>query len=171
MPCRFSDRWPASQTQASWASWLCVDRLPLVNWTKKPLYTAVSRKVVLRTGKTLRDNLESYHGQWWFLRLLLNLKVFQHGGRKQHKHMYSFFLVPCCWITLNLNQSKPSTNYDQNQALTSYNANRHCRIVRFLHFCGQIFSKQVHTSLFKAPTHVNKVAFWSFSFWWSYTTL
>ena len=107
MPCRFSDRWPASQTQASWASWLCVDRLPLVNyWTKKPLYTAVSRKVVLRTGKTLRDNLESYHGQWWFLRLLLNLKVFQHGGRKQHKHMYSFFLVPCCWITLNLNQAK-----------------------------------------------------------------
>ena len=24
------------------------------------------------------------------------LKVFQRGERKQHKHMYSFFLVPCC---------------------------------------------------------------------------
>ena len=26
----------------------------------------------------------------------LNLQVFQRGGRKQHKHVYSFFLVPCC---------------------------------------------------------------------------
>ena len=27
---------------------------------------------------------------------LLNLKVFQRGGRNQHKHVYSFFLVPYC---------------------------------------------------------------------------
>ena len=33
------------------------------------------------------------------------------GGKKQHKHMYLFFLVPCCGITLNLNQSKPSSYY------------------------------------------------------------
>ena len=38
----------------------------------------------------------------------LKLKVFQCRGRKQHKHkhMYSFFLVPCCWITFNLNLRK-----------------------------------------------------------------
>ena len=35
----------------------------------------------------------------------LNLKVFQRGRRKQHKHVYSF-LVPYCWITLNLNQAE-----------------------------------------------------------------
>ena len=29
-------------------------------------YTAVSRKVVLQTGKSLRDNVESCYGQWWF---------------------------------------------------------------------------------------------------------
>ena len=28
----------------------------------------------------------------------VNLKVFQRGGKKQHKHMYSFFLVHCCSI-------------------------------------------------------------------------
>ena len=36
----------------------------------------------------------------------MNLKVFQRGGKKQHKH-----LVPCCRITLNLNQSKPNSYY------------------------------------------------------------
>ena len=48
-------------------------------------HTAASRKVVLRTGKSLRDNVESYYGQWLFLR---NLKVFQRGGRKQHKQVF-----------------------------------------------------------------------------------
>ena len=30
-----------------------------------------------------------------------NLRVFQRGGSKQHKHVCSFSLVPCCWISLN----------------------------------------------------------------------
>ena len=49
------------------------------------VYTTASRKVVLRTGKGLRVNVESYYGQWLFLR---NLKVFQRGGRKQHKQVF-----------------------------------------------------------------------------------
>ena len=64
-----------------------------------------------------------------------NLKLFQRGGRKQHRHMYSFFLVPCCWIILNLNQAS--------QTLTTHNANRHCR-VRFNTFVGQPLSKQLY---------------------------
>ena len=41
----------------------------------------------------------------------MNLKVFHRARRKQHKHMYLFFLVPCCWIALNLNQAKPNAYY------------------------------------------------------------
>ena len=63
-----------------------------------------------------------------------NLKLFQRGGRKQHRHMHSFFLGPCCWIILNLNQAS--------QTLTTHNANRHCR-VRFNTFVGQPLSKQL----------------------------
>ena len=36
----------------------------------------------------------------------VKLKVFQCGARIQHRHTYSFFLVPCCWITFNLNLRK-----------------------------------------------------------------
>ena len=120
MPCRFSDRWPASQTQASWASWLCVDRLPLVNWTKKPLYTAVSRKVVLRTGKTLRDNLESYHGQWWFLRLLLIEPQGVSAWWKETAQTHVFVLSR----SLLLNHLEPQSS----ETFTTLNANRHCRV-------------------------------------------
>ena len=41
----------------------------------------------------------------------LNLTVFLRGEQKQHKHVYSFFLVPCRWITMNLNQAKPNSYY------------------------------------------------------------
>ena len=41
----------------------------------------------------------------------VNLEVFQHDGRKHHKHVYSFFLAPCCWIALNLNQARPNIYY------------------------------------------------------------
>ena len=37
MPCRLSGQQPASQTQARWVSRLCVDRLPVVDWMKKPV--------------------------------------------------------------------------------------------------------------------------------------
>ena len=47
----------------------------------------------------------------WF-----NLEVFPRGGRKQHKRAYSSFLVPCCWITLKLNQAKPNSHYPQCQS-------------------------------------------------------
>ena len=30
---------------------------------------------------------------------------------KQHKDVYSFFLVPCGWIALSLNQAKPNSYY------------------------------------------------------------
>ena len=40
-----------------------------------------------------------------------DLKVFQRGGRKHHKHMQSFSFVPCCWIALNLNYAKLNSYY------------------------------------------------------------
>ena len=36
----------------------------------------------------------------------VNLKVFQRGGRKHYKHVYSCFLLP-----FNLNQAKPKAYY------------------------------------------------------------
>ena len=65
------------------------------------VYTAASRKVVLRTGKGLRVNVESYYGQWLFLR---NLKVFQRGGRKQHKQVFVLSL------SLLLNRLEPQSS-------------------------------------------------------------
>ena len=52
----------------------------------------------------------------WVMRVVftvgwVNFKVFQHGGGKQKKHVCSIFLVPCWWITLNLNQAKPNSYY------------------------------------------------------------
>ena len=63
----------------------------------------------------------------------VNLKVFQRGGKKQHKHQYScFLLVLVAKITLKLNQA----------TLTTHNTNWHCR-VRFSHFCGTTFVETV----------------------------
>ena len=60
----------------------------------------------------------------------MNHKVFQCGGNKQHKHAYSFFLVPCCWITMNLNQAKPNSYYTWCQSTLSRT---------LLYFCGTTF--------------------------------
>ena len=76
----------------------------------------------------------------------LNLNVFQGGRRKQHKNVYSCFLLPCCSITLKLNQAKPNA--------TTHNTNRHCR-VRFYTFVGQPLSKQLYTSAQKTPERIN----------------
>ena len=73
-------------------------------------YTAVSRKVVLQTGKSLATMSKVIMGNGDFYSCL-SLKVFQPGGGKQHKHVYSFFLFPCCWITLNPNQAEPNSYY------------------------------------------------------------
>ena len=55
------------------------------------------------------------------------LKVFQRGGRKQHRHIYSSFSF--------LVDDSPWTSIKQSQTLTAHNANRHCR-VRFYTFVG-----------------------------------
>ena len=49
-------------------------------------------------GKSLRDNVEGYYRpvMVFFTVAWMNLKVFQRGGRKQHKHVYSLFLYICC---------------------------------------------------------------------------
>ena len=49
----------------------------------------------------------------------VNLKVFQRGGRKQHKHVL-VFLVPCCWIILNLYQAKPNSFYPMPLGIVTY---------------------------------------------------
>ena len=60
----------------------------------------------------------------------LNLEEFPRGWRKQH-----YFLVPCCWITLNFNRA--------NQTLTTHNASQHCH-ARFYAFVRQPLSKQLY---------------------------
>ena len=59
-------------------------------------YTAVSRKVVSQTAKLRLRNIVSQ------VIMAVNGRGFYgclrepHGGKKQHKHMCLFFLVPCC---------------------------------------------------------------------------
>ena len=88
-----------------------------------------------KRGKAYATMLKVIMGNGSFTVAWANLKMFQRGGRKQHKHMYSFFLVPCCW--------SPWTSIKQSQTFTTHNANRHCR-VHFYTFVGQPLSKQLY---------------------------
>ena len=105
--------------------------------------TAVSREVVLPTGKTLRDNVESYYGVW------ANTKVFQPSGKNNTNTCilsFSFLVAESPWSSIT-----------QSQTLTTINANRHRR-VRFHTFVGQPLSKQLYpelsiTSLFWCCVH------------------
>ena len=67
----------------------------------------------------------------------LNLMVFQRGGRKQPKHAFPCFFLPCRWITLKLIQSSKALT------ITTHNTNQHCR-VRFCAVVGQLLSKQLY---------------------------
>ena len=74
---------------------------------------------------------------WWFLRLLeWTWRCFS-MGKLNSTNTYSLFLVPCCWIPLNVNQAKLNSS--------SHNANRHSP-VRFYTFVGQPLSKQLYNS-------------------------
>ena len=68
----------------------------------------------------------------------VNLKVFQRGGRKQHRHVwihsFSFLVAESLW-----------TSIKQSQTLTTHNANRHCR-VPFYTSVGQPLSKQLYNT-------------------------
>lgn len=44
---------------------------------------------------------KAFNGYWWFKLAWMKFKVFQHEWRKQHKHVYSCFLLPSCWNTVN----------------------------------------------------------------------
>ena len=76
-----------------------------------------------------RGILQSFTVAW------LSLKVFQRGGRKQHKHVYSCFLL--------LVAEWPWYSIKQWLTLTTHNTNRHCR-ARFYTFVGQPLSKQLY---------------------------
>ena len=75
--------------------------------------TAVSRKVVLQTGKRLRDHVESFYGclsepqgvsAWW----------------KETAQTHVFVL----FRSLLLNHLEPQSS----ETFTTLNANRHCRV-------------------------------------------
>ena len=66
----------------------------------------------------------------------LNLRVFQRGGRKQHKHVYS------CFFSFLVTES-PWNSIKESQTLTTHNITRHC-LVRFYTFAGQPLSKQLY---------------------------
>ena len=67
----------------------------------------------------------------------VKLKMFQRGGRKQHKHVFVFFSF--------LVAESPWTSIKQSQTLTTHNASRHRR-VRFYTFVGQPLSKQLYAN-------------------------
>lgn len=50
----------------------------------------------------MRDNGERYYGWWWFTVARSKLKVFQCDRRKQHKHLYSCFVL----VTVNLSKQQ-----------------------------------------------------------------
>ena len=97
--------------------------------------TAVSRKVVLQTGKSLRDNVESYYEQWWFLQLLEwtlgCFSVVEGNNTNTGIHAFSFLVA-----------ESPRNSIKQSQTITTHNTNRHCR-VRFYTFVVQLLSKQL----------------------------
>ena len=64
----------------------------------------------------------------------VNHKVFEGGGKKQHKHTYSFFSF--------LVAEPPWTSINQNEALATHNANWDCR-VRFYTLVEQSLLKQL----------------------------
>ena len=59
-----------------------------------------------------------------------------------NRHIYSFSLLPCCWITLNLNQSKPNPYYPSYQLTLSRT---------LLNFCGTTF---VETAVYTVQLQV-----------------
>ena len=68
-------------------------------WLDEALFlvfdTTVSREVVLQSENGYATMSKVIMGNDGFTFAWLNLEVFQRGGRKQHKHVYSCFLLPC----------------------------------------------------------------------------
>ena len=54
---------------------------------------SIHTAVVLQKGKAYSTMSKVIMGNGGFC---LNLNMFQRGGRRLHKHRYTFFLVPCC---------------------------------------------------------------------------
>ena len=134
VPCNFGldSMWQRTQT---WCCSLIYLPFPTDNtWIKLniKLYSCF-QKGFLTNGVKLTRQCRKLLWVMVLLKDWMNLKVFQHGGRKQHKDMYSFFLVPCCWITMNLNQAKPNSYYPYQSTLS--------RTV--VHFCGTTFVETV----------------------------
>ena len=85
-------------------------------------------------------------GNGGFTVALVNLEVFQRGGRKQHRHV--FMLFPSLSLNhLEIQSSKALT-------LTTHNTNQHCRAL-FYTFVGplskQLYITVVYQSIPKPP--------------------
>ena len=84
-------------------------------------------------------------GNGGFYGYLSEPKVFQRGGRKQHKHKFIFsrsLLLNC----LEPQQLQLPQSSKARQTLNTHKANRLCR-VRFYTFVGQPLSKQLYNKL------------------------
>ena len=90
------------------------------------------------TGKSLRDNVAGY-GYCWFLRLFewtsRCFSVVERNSTTTCIRSFSFLVVESLWTSIN-----------QNQTLTTHNANRHCR-VRCSTFVWQSLSKQLYVHI------------------------
>ena len=120
--------------------------------TLSSVYTAVSRKVALQTGKSLRHNVKSYYGLWWFLHLLewasRCFSVVNGNSTNTCISSFSFFVAESPW-----------TSIKQSQTLDSHNANRHCGI-RFYTFAGQPYGNSC-MSWFNLP--IGTILYFPFS--------
>ena len=99
------------------------------------IYSCFKKGCLTKGEKLLRQCRKLLWVMVVFMVAWVNHMVFHHDGRKQHKQMYSFFLVPCCWIAL--------TSIKHSQTLTTHNANRHCWVHLYT-FAGQPLSKQLY---------------------------
>ena len=111
------------QCSRKWRRWsLCSEMLDWMMELWKIIYSCFEKGCLAN-----REKLTRQCRQWVmvvFTVAWLNVEVFQRDGREQHKKAYSYFLVPCCWIILSLNQA---------------NKTRTTLLPTLLQFCGTTF--------------------------------
>ena len=116
-------------------------------------YTAVSRKVVLQSEKSLCDNVESNMGHVGVTVASVNFMVFQRGGRKNQTRV--FMLPP----SLLLNRLEPQSS----KAKLLIPIMQSALSCALLHFRGTTF---VETAIYTTQNSLQTCA-WTATFNWS----
>ena len=128
------------------------------------LYTAISRKVVLQTGKAYATISKVIMGNGGFYGYLSEPQGVSAWWNETAQSRIRFFLIPCHWIALNLNQTKAKLLLPIVPiGIVAY---------AFTLFVGQPLSKQLYMQntglkVWKPETpvlHINSVAYTRIAF-------